>query len=189
MKLYEVVQGSKGVDGLRKAERPDPKPGRGQVLVRVRAVSLNFRDLAVVLGVYPGPQASGGLIPLSDGAGEVLAVGEGVTRFKPGDRVASTFFQTWIEGVPRPTPALGAGQVDGMFAQQVVLHEDGLVGIPEWMSFEEGRDAVLRRRDGVARPHGRGRAGQARADGARARHRRACRSSRCNSRARRAPRC
>ncbi len=139
MRAWEVAKGSKGVDGLRLAERPDPKPGWHQVVVRVRATSLNFRDLAVVLGVYPGPQADAGLIPLSDGAGEVVEVGEGVTRFKPGDRVASTFFQGWIEGPPRPgVPALGASAVDGMLAEKVCLHEDGLIALPDWMTLEEG---------------------------------------------------
>lgn len=139
MKVYEVAKGSKGVEGLRLAERSDPKPGWHQVVVRVHATSLNFRDLAVVLGVYPGPQADSGLIPLSDGAGEVVEAGEGVTRFKPGDRVASTFFQGWIDGPPRPGfPALGASTVDGMLAEKVCLHEDGLIAIPDWMSFEEG---------------------------------------------------
>ncbi len=138
MRAYEVAKGSKGVDGLRLAERPDPKPGWHQVVVRVRATSLNFRDLAVVLGVYPGPQADAGLIPLSDGAGEVVEIGEGVTRFKKGDRVASTFFQGWVDGPPRPGfPALGAATVDGMLAEKVCLHEDGLIAIPDWMTLEE----------------------------------------------------
>ncbi|MEI9988697.1 MAG: NAD(P)-dependent alcohol dehydrogenase [Rhizomicrobium sp.] len=138
MRAYEVAPGTKDLSGLTLVQRPDPVPGPRQVLVRIRAASLNFRDLAVVLGVYPGPPAAGPVIPLSDGAGEVLAVGEGVTRFKPGDRVAPTFFQTWIEGKPRPSRALGAAPVDGVLAEKIVLHEDGLVALPSWMSFEEG---------------------------------------------------
>lgn len=139
MKLYEVVQGATGVDGLQCVEGPEPKPGRRQVLVRVHATSLNFRDLAVVMGVYPGPPGTGNLIPLSDGAGEVVAVGEDVTRFKAGDRVASTFFQGWISGTPqRMYPALGGPGVNGMLAEYVALDEDGLVALPDWMSFEEG---------------------------------------------------
>ena len=138
MRTYEVSRGTKDLSGLKLVERPDPVPGPHQVLVRIRATSLNFRDLAVVLGVYPGPPAAGPVIPLSDGAGEVVAVGEGVTRFKPGDRVAPTFFQVWIEGKPRPSRALGAAPVDGVLAEKVVMHEDGLVALPDWMSFEEG---------------------------------------------------
>ncbi len=138
MKTYEVAHGAKDLSDLKLVERTDPEPGPRQVLVRIRAASLNFRDLAVVRGVYPGPPSAGPVIPLSDGAGEVLAVGEGVTRFKPGDHVAPTFFQVWIEGKPRPSRALGAAPVDGVLAEKIVLHEDGLVALPSWMSFEEG---------------------------------------------------
>ncbi len=138
MKVYELQVGAGGLERLRRAERPMPVPGRGQALIRVRAASLNFRDLAVVQGVYPGPAATGNLIPLSDGAGEVVAVGDGVTRVKPGDRVAATFFQTWVDGPPAPgCVALGAAPADGMLAEHVVLHEDGLVAIPRDLSFEE----------------------------------------------------
>jgi len=139
MKVYEVVKGASGIEGLRRSERPDPKPGRSEVLVRVRAVSLNFRDLAVLRGHYPGPPIAENVIPLSDGAGEVVAVGDGVTRFRPGDRVAATFFQVWINGRPRPgLAALGAAPVNGMLTEYAVLHEDGLVALPQTLSFEEG---------------------------------------------------
>ncbi len=135
MKAYEI---EKGVEGLRLVTRPDPKPGRGQVVVRVRAVSLNYRDLAVLRGVYPGPPGGANLIPLSDGAGEVVAVGEGASRFQTGDRVAATFFQGWVNGpMARPYPALGGPPTDGMFAEYVVLDESGLVAIPASLSFEE----------------------------------------------------
>jgi len=138
MKIYEIAKGKTGIDALHLADRSDPKPGRGQVLVRVRATSLNFRDLMVLQGVYPGSPSSESLIPLSDGAGEVAEIGEGVTRFKKGDRVAGTFFQVWVNGPPHNGPvALGGPGVDGMLSQYVVLHEDGLVAIPESLSLEE----------------------------------------------------
>ena len=98
MRVYEVQKGATSLDGLRPAERPDPKPGWHQVLIRVRATSLNYRDQMVVTGNYFGGPVARNLIPLSDAAGEVAAVGEGVTRFKAGDRVCGTFFQSWISG-------------------------------------------------------------------------------------------
>ena len=138
MRAYEIAKGTRGLDDLRIVERPMPKPGHGQVLVRVRAASLNYRDLAVVQGFYPGPPGAGAHIPLSDGAGEVTDVGEAVTRFKKGDRVAGTFFQVWVAGTPRaPLVALGGPGVDGMLAEYVVLDQEGLVGIPEGFSFED----------------------------------------------------
>lgn len=127
-----------GVDNLRIVERADPAPGPGQVLVGVRAVSLNYRDLMTVQGHY-NPRQKLPLIPLSDGAGEVLAVGAGVTRVKVGDRVCGIFAQRWIGGEPTPVArgsTLG-GPSDGMFAQQVVLSEEGVVHIPEHLSFEQ----------------------------------------------------
>jgi NADPH:quinone reductase-like Zn-dependent oxidoreductase len=138
MKVYEIKQGSTSLEGLRQAERPEPQPGPRQVLVRVHATSLNFRDQAVIAGQYFGGPVSRNLIPLSDGAGEVTSVGPGVTRFKPGDRVAATFFQVWIDGSPSgPVPTLGS-PLDGMLAGYVALPEDGLVALPSSLSYEEG---------------------------------------------------
>ena len=137
MKVYEVTKGGTSMDALRRGERPEPKPGPGQVLVRVRACSLNYRDLAIVRGVYLGGPVAQDTIPLSDGAGEVAGVGEGVTRFKAGDRVAGTFFQGWISGAPpMPRPALGS-PLDGMLAEYVVLDESGLVHVPASLTYEE----------------------------------------------------
>lgn len=119
-------------------QAPVSRPSNHEVLVRVRAASLNRRDVYLLKGQYPMPPRPS-LVPLSDGAGEVVAVGAGVTRFKAGDRVAATFFQRWLEGRPdaeTPSSALG-GQLDGMLSEYVCLGEQGLVGIPEGYSYEE----------------------------------------------------
>lgn len=139
MKVYEIVKGSTSLEGLQQGERDVPAPGPGQVQVRVRAASLNYRDQAVVTGNYFGGLVQRNTIPLSDGAGEVTAVGEGVTRVKTGDRVAASFFQVWVQGKPDPSKygALGS-PLDGMLAEYVVMDEDGLVLLPEHLSFEQG---------------------------------------------------
>jgi NADPH:quinone reductase-like Zn-dependent oxidoreductase len=137
MKVYEVEKGATGLDGLRAAERAEPKPGWHQVVIRVRATSLNYRDQMVVTGNYFGGPVTRNLIPLSDGAGEVTAVGEGVTRFKTGDRVCGTFFQSWISGpMTERHPALGS-PLDGTLAEYIALSEDGVVAMPANLSFEE----------------------------------------------------
>jgi NADPH:quinone reductase-like Zn-dependent oxidoreductase len=109
------------------------------VLIRVRACSLNYRDQAIVSGNYFGGKVATDITPLSDGAGEVEAVGEGVTGFKPGDRVAGTFFQNWTSGPPNPNagPALGTYPASGMLSEYVVLSERGVVPIAASLSFEE----------------------------------------------------
>ncbi len=137
MKAYEIT-GPGGIEALEFADRPTPVPGHGEVIVRVRAASLNYRDLAVVKGTYArGLKLP--IVPLSDGAGEVTAVGPGVTRFKAGDRVAAIFMQTWLAGPPTDEygkSALG-GAIDGMLAEYVALDQNGLVAIPPHLSFEE----------------------------------------------------
>jgi NADPH:quinone reductase-like Zn-dependent oxidoreductase len=127
-----------GVDSLEVAERPTPAPGPGEVLVRIRTVSLNYRDLMVVKGLY-NPRLRLPRIPCSDGAGEVVALGAGVTAWKPGDRVAGIFMQNWLDGAPTAAKVKGAlgGDIDGMLAESVVLKETGLVAIPGHLSFEE----------------------------------------------------
>ena len=127
-----------GPDGLRTDELPDPAPGPGEVLVRVRAASLNYRDLLMVRGQY-NPKLSIPAVPLSDGAGEVMAVGPRANRFRVGDRVAAAFMPAWIDGAPNEAnarSALGAGGT-GMLAELVVLPETGLVAVPEHLTFEE----------------------------------------------------
>jgi NADPH:quinone reductase-like Zn-dependent oxidoreductase len=137
MRVYEVVKGCTNLDGLRKAQRPEPGPGPREVLIRVRATSLNYRDHMVIVGQYFGGVVQRDTVPLSDGAGEVVSVGSGVSRFKPGDRVMGTFFQVWTDG-PRTKlyPALGV-PLDGMLSEYVSLNEDGVVAIPPGLSFEE----------------------------------------------------
>jgi NADPH:quinone reductase-like Zn-dependent oxidoreductase len=137
MKVYEIHLDS-GIDALTLAERPDPKPGFGQVLIQVRATSLNYRDLIVAGGNYPGQKPS--LIPMSDGAGDIVAVGEGVTRLQVGDRVAGIFFQDWLSGAIDKNimkSDLGGG-IDGMLAQYVTLDQNGVVQLPNHLSYEDG---------------------------------------------------
>ena len=139
MRAYQLPKGGAGIDALVQVERPDPKPAYRQVLVKVKACSLNFRDLGIVRGTYRVPVKEN-IIPLSDGAGEVVAVGPGVVRVKVGDRVASCFFQRWFGGESTAevhASALG-GSIDGMLADYAVLEEDGVVKIPPHLSLEEG---------------------------------------------------
>lgn len=127
-----------GLDALKLIDVPAPEVRPGHVLVEVKAVSLNYRDLMVVLGKY-NPRMHLPRIPCSDGAGVVTAVGEGVTRVKPGDRVCGIFMQNWIAGAPSPEKVKGAlgGDIDGMLAENVLLHEQGVIPFPDYLSFEE----------------------------------------------------
>lgn len=136
MRAWQIP--SFGIDSLELVERPDLKPAPGEVLVGIRAISLNFRDLMMVKGFY-NPHLRLPRIPCSDGAGEVLSVGEGVTAWKPGDRVAGIFMQNWLDGPLTPAKGKGAlgGDVDGMLASQIVLRESGLVEVPGHLSFQE----------------------------------------------------
>ena len=130
MRVYEIETGSRGLDGLRMAERARPEPGPGQVLVRVRAASLNYRDIAIVTGNYFAGPVSRDTVPLSDGAGEVVALGAGVESFAVGDRVVATFFQP-------PTGAPLGSPLDGMLAEYGVFDQQGLVRVPQNLSLEE----------------------------------------------------
>jgi NADPH:quinone reductase-like Zn-dependent oxidoreductase len=136
MRAWQIS--SFGVDSLEFVERPTPSPGPGEVLVAVRAISFNYRDLLLVKGIY-NPKLKLPRIPCSDGAGEVAAVGEGVTAWKLGDRVAGIFMQNWLDGALTPARARGAlgGDIDGTLAEYIVLKETGLVALPEHLSFQE----------------------------------------------------
>src|SRR6516165_7277981 len=121
---------------LRSSE--DPRPGPRQVLMRVRASSLNYRDLMVLKGGGRGPTKLG-VVPLSDGAGEVAAIGEGVTRVKIGDRIAGCFHPRWFGGPIKPdylTDRLGAN-IDGVLAGYAIFNEEAVVPLPSHLSFEE----------------------------------------------------
>jgi NADPH:quinone reductase-like Zn-dependent oxidoreductase len=133
MRRYELERSDKGYQlGLRVVARPSPAVH--EVLVRIRAASLNHRDLYALQGNGPA-----GLVPLSDGAGEVIAVGKAVTRFKVGDRVATTFFEKWHAGPPTLEGIATArgGDTAGVLSEMIATHEDGLVKTPDHLSFEE----------------------------------------------------
>jgi NADPH:quinone reductase-like Zn-dependent oxidoreductase len=139
MRVYQLPKGGAGIEALARVDLPEPKPQHRQVLVKVGACSLNFRDLGIVRGTYRMPVRDQ-VVPLSDGAGEVVEVGVGVTRVKAGDKVAGCFFQRWPGGEPSQNvqaSALG-GSIDGMLAEYAVLEEDGVVKIPAHLSVEEG---------------------------------------------------
>jgi len=137
MKCYCIDQF--GFDHLTLTQRADPVAGPGQVLARLRAVSLNYRDLLMVQGHYD-PKLEKGRVPCSDGAGEVVAVGSGVKSVKVGDRVAGNFFANWIDGPLTSAKMRGAmgGDIDGMLCELVVLNEHAVVQLPRHLSFAEG---------------------------------------------------
>ncbi len=137
MKCFELHNAT-GFDAVRPAERGNPKPGPGQVVVRVRAASFNYRDVMIAGGGYAG-RAKFPLIPLSDGAGDVVEAGPGVTRVKAGDKVCGIFFQRWLTGPVRPDiqdAALG-GTADGMLTDHAVLEAEGVTPFPAHLSYEE----------------------------------------------------
>src|SRR5207248_4061469 len=136
MHAYPIKQF--GVDHLEHVELPQLQIGPGKVLIKVEAVSLNYRDLMMVKGLYNTKMAFP-RVPCSDGAGEVAAVGDGVSRVRVGDRVCGMFMQRWLDGpltAERSRAALG-GDVDGMLAEFALLDEDGVVRFPEHLSYEE----------------------------------------------------
>jgi NADPH:quinone reductase-like Zn-dependent oxidoreductase len=138
MRVFQI-QGDWGMDHLQVATRPDPQPGPGQVLLRMKAASVNYRDLVVPLRGYGSYTGNLPLIVGSDGVGEVVAAGTGVTRVKVGDRVCPCFQQGWIAGAPdleRLTQTLG-GPVDGTMADLMCLPEGGVVKVAPHLSDEE----------------------------------------------------
>ncbi|OBZ07701.1 NAD(P)-dependent alcohol dehydrogenase [Bacillus sp. FJAT-26390] len=137
MNVFEIQDGF-GLDHVRKAERSIPVPGTGEVLIKMRAASLNYRDLGVISGFY-NPNLQLPLIPVSDGVGEVVGLGEQASRFKLGDRVSGIFTQSWLSGEPTQeglASTLG-NPLDGLLAEYAVLNEQGLVRVPAHLTDEE----------------------------------------------------
>jgi NADPH:quinone reductase-like Zn-dependent oxidoreductase len=139
MRAWRIPAGCLSADQMEQVECPVPVPGPGEVRVRVHACSLNFRDQAIVRGLYFGGPVPVSGVPLSDGAGIIDAVGEGVSQYRPGDRVAGIFFQDWMDGPPTRAmgDSLGHPPAAGMLADYVVLPERGVVPLAASLSFEE----------------------------------------------------
>lgn len=138
MRVFQI-EGDWGFDNLRLSERPEPKAGPGQVVIAMRMASLNSRDLIVPERGYGRATGELPLIPVSDAVGEVIEVGDGVTRVRVGDRVCPTYFQNWAGGNATPerlASALG-GPLDGVMADRVCLSEDGVVRLPDYLTDAE----------------------------------------------------
>ena len=135
MKVAAVKQPG-GPGNLIIEDRADPTPGPGEILVRIRASSLNYHDFVVVMGGIP---TDDGRIPMSDGAGDVVAVGEGVTRFQVGDQVLSTFFPDWFYGGPQAAGffSVPGDGVDGFAAELVAMPEGAFTKMPTGYSYRE----------------------------------------------------
>ena len=138
MRVFQI-EGSWGFDSLKLSERPKPKAGPGQVVIAMRMAALNARDLIVPDRGYGRATGELPLIPVSDGVGEVVEIGEGVSRVAIGDRVCPTYFQDWTGGAPTPqrfASALG-GPLDGVMADLVCLSQEGVVKLPQYLSDAE----------------------------------------------------
>lgn len=138
MRVFQI-EGEWGIDNLRLSDRPEPEAGPGQVVVQMRMAALNARDLIVPERGYGRATGELPLIPISDGVGEVVATGPGVTRFNVGDRVCPTYFQNWTGGEPTPerfASALG-GPLDGVMAERMCLSQEGVVRVPEYLTDAE----------------------------------------------------
>ena len=138
MKVFQI-EDDWSMDHLKIAERDRPEPGPGEVLLQMKAASLNYRDLLVPLRGYGSFTGTLPLVPISDGAGEVVKIGPGVTRASPGDRACPMFMQKWIAGEPdltRIASTLG-GPMDGVMQQCMVVNEQGLAKVPKYLTDEE----------------------------------------------------
>ncbi|MDJ0633193.1 MAG: NAD(P)-dependent alcohol dehydrogenase [Xenococcaceae cyanobacterium MO_188.B29] len=136
MQVFELQKF--GLDGLIGSDRAIPIPGYGEVLVKLKAVSLNYRDLLIIKGLY-NPNLPLPIIPLSDGVGEVVKVGENVTKVQTGDRVASIFMQDWLSGHLSKKAAKSAlcGEINGVLAEYVIFPEDSIVSVPQHLTDAE----------------------------------------------------
>ena len=137
MRAWLMPEGCDGFDKLYLGDLPDPAPGPGEVLIAPEAWSINYRDFAVAAGKYFGGPITTPSVPLSDGAGTVLSVGDGVSAFKPGDKVQGSFFLDWHDGPQVMGRALGDGKAPGMLAEHVVLPASGVVKCAETLSLAE----------------------------------------------------
>lgn len=137
MRAWMLPEGSDNFEKLYLDELPDPEPGPDEILVAPTAWSLNYRDFLVASGHYFGGPIAEPSIPLSDGAGKVVAIGEGVTSRRVGDEVQSTFFQGWFNGPPKLVPALGDGRAPGMLAEKVVLNQHGVISIARSLEMDQ----------------------------------------------------
>jgi NADPH:quinone reductase-like Zn-dependent oxidoreductase len=135
MRVYQLDRPG-SVDGLVLTERSVPSPAGGEVLVRVRASSLNVRDLMIINGEFPMPVPPG-RVPLSDGAGEVVAVGADVTRFKVGDRIINSFFPNWFGGTFNAMPVQYVVDCDGWLTEYKAVSAEALVAMPGYLTFEQ----------------------------------------------------
>lgn len=134
-----TISSTTGFDGIKLVEQPVPEPGPRDVLIRMRSASLNFRDLLLPLGTFPRAMNYLGRVPLSDGAGDVFAVGDEVTRVRVGDRAVVTTKIGWVGGPPpvddrESSPGF---DIDGVLREYAAFHEDGIVRIPEELSYDE----------------------------------------------------
>ena len=137
-KQWQLVKSGKQGYTLKMAEAPVRQPAAGEVLIKIHATSLNRRDVFVMHGQYPMPPRDV-VVPLSDGAGEIVAVGTSAKRFKVGDRVTPIFFPRWIEGRPtaKDTEVSLGGAVDGVLTEYLTIDEQSVVAIPAGLSYEE----------------------------------------------------